>query len=46
MYTAATILAACSTSTTDNKPHEQISVPYELSPVQHAAGLTRRNSAR
>jgi putative transposase len=28
MYAAATALAACSTSTTDNKPHEQISAPY------------------
>jgi hypothetical protein len=28
MYTVATALAACSTSTPDNKPHERVSAPY------------------
>ena len=28
MHTAATALAACSTSTTDNKLHERVSAPY------------------
>jgi hypothetical protein len=34
MYTAATALAACSTSTTDNKPDEQISVSYGVGTVR------------